>query len=82
MFLLGIEALATASWYLLNLETDIFFIPRIRDVQVSLCLYGIFSFITIGFDEMFPIFADSSKVYGMQFCYSDCVNCYFLIPNA
>ena len=40
---------------------------RIKTVQISLWLYFIFSFITIGFDEIFPVFADSSKAYGKNF---------------
>lgn len=52
------------KWFRSFKESSLWALLRIRDVQVSLCLYGIFSFITIGFDEMFPIFADSSKVYG------------------
>ena len=36
----------------------------IKAVRVSLILYAVFSFVSVGFDETFPIFADSSRRYG------------------
>ena len=33
-------------------------------MQLSLALYAVFSFISTGFDETFPVYADSSKIYG------------------
>jgi len=45
-------------------ESSVWKLLRIKAVQISLWLYFIFSFITIGFDEIFPVFADSSKAYG------------------
>ena len=43
---------------------DLLCLFRIKTVQIGLWLYFISSFIIIGFDEIFPVFADSSKAYG------------------
>ena len=33
-------------------------------VQLSLAVYAVFSFVSTGFEETFPVYADSSKIYG------------------
>eukprot|EP00795_Rhopilema_esculentum_P006340 gene6340-11772_t len=45
-------------------ESSLWQLMKIRNVQLSLALYAVFSFIATGFDETFPVYADSSKIYG------------------
>eukprot|EP00112_Aurelia_sp_Birch-Aquarium-sp1_P000866 Seg1083.1 transcript_id=Seg1083.1/GoldUCD/mRNA.D3Y31 product="Protein ZINC INDUCED FACILITATOR 1" protein_id=Seg1083.1/GoldUCD/D3Y31 len=45
-------------------ESSLWHLLRSKAVRISLFAYAIFSFVTVGLDETFPIFADSSRRYG------------------
>lgn len=45
-------------------KSSLWVLLRSRDVWLSVTLYGVTSFSNTGFDELWPIFADSSRKYG------------------
>jgi len=45
-------------------ELAVWKLLRSRNVQLSLWLYFMHSFISFGFSEVYPVFADSSRAYG------------------
>ncbi|XP_065060215.1 uncharacterized protein LOC135687554 isoform X1 [Rhopilema esculentum] len=63
-------------------ESSLWQLIKIRNVQLSLALYAVFSFISTGFDETFPVYADSSKIYGGLNFASDQIGTAILIAAA